>query len=394
MSVNLLINRIAVRVKFRYKILGRTAALLFSIATLFLVLSACKKAKDISPEPRGPVKAKVVKLDDPNIHIGGAAYVSRTSRKLYPKRFSEATLNAPEAIRMFSPVNALSTSGISIQFKTKSAFINLTFSPESGLDEKGAFKILKDGAEFKIITFNGPVSQPINIGLNDLPTDKEAVYEIILPSYTNLSLTKLEIEEGSDLVAYQPEQKKVYLSFGDSITHGRGQDGCTYLTYPFLLAQKLNMHLYNLGIGGARVSIPVAEMSKELPQADLITILIGYNDFYGASRTAAQFEQDYRNYLTEIRRNHPSAEIYCITLLYTKTQENTKTHLTSDDFRAIVKNIVNEYTTTDPGLHLIEGDKITSSANLQPGADTDPVHLTVNGASLLAEELHKTITAQ
>ena len=162
-------------------------------------------------------------------------FLSRTHViKLFYKRFSEEVLNAPAAIRRFDTNVALSTSGISIQFKTKSSFIHLTFSPETGLNEKGAFKILKDGTDFQTITFDGPVNQPIQIKLSALPTDKEYVYEIILPSYANLSLTKLEIDGDSDLVAYTPKPKRVYIGFGDSITHGRGQDGCTFLTYPYL----------------------------------------------------------------------------------------------------------------------------------------------------------------
>lgn len=361
---------------------------LFLIGMTFLPLQGCNKGEEIiSPKPKAKEETKNISLDNENIHVTGAAYIFRSPIKLFYKRFSEEVLNAPAAIRRFDTNVALSTSGISIQFKTKSPFIHLTFSPETGLNEKGAFKILKDGTDFQTITFDGPINQPIQIKLSALPTDKEYVYEIILPSYANLSLTKLEIDGDSDLVAYTPKPKRVYIGFGDSITHGRGQDGCTFLTYPYLLAQKLGMTLYNLGIGGARISIPVATMSKDLPQADLITILIGFNDFESANQTQVQFEANYRAYLTEIRANHPSAAIYCITLLHTTRTSNTTTGLTPEHFRNIVKEIVSEYQMTDNNLHLIEGDKITSAKHL-----TDRVHLNVEGASTLAEELYHIIS--
>lgn len=335
------------------------------------------------------VSARIIPLDNENIHVNGAAYVFRSPEKLFYKRFSDETLNAADDVRMFSVKTALSTSGVSIQFKTKSSFIYLTFKPEPGLNEKGSFKILKDGAELKTINFKGPVKDEINIRLDTLSSGKESVYEIILPSYSNLALTKLEIDDTSKLVSYQPAGKKIYISFGDSITHGRGQDGASYLTYPFLLAQKLNMSLYNLAVGGAKISIPAADMSKDLPQADVITVLIGYNDLNGASHSAERFERDYREYLSLIRKNQPGAKIFCISLLYTKKKENEKTHLTPDDFRGIIKRVVAEYQSADKNLYLIEGDKITSAANLQPGEDTDKVHLTVKGAGLLAESLYK-----
>ncbi len=336
--------------------------------------------------------AKTVPLNNKNIRVTGAAYIFRSPGKLFYKRFSDTTLNAPEDIRMFSPKIASSTSGVIIYFKTRSSKIHLTFSPEPGLDEKSAFEILRNGKAYKTFLFNKEdVKSDLHINLDSLPSNTEAVYEIVLPSYANFSLTNLDIDDNSKLINYNPPKKKIYISFGDSITHGRGQDGASYLTYPYLLSQKLNMDLYNLGIGGAKVSIPVAQMSKDLPKADIITILIGFNDLNSAGRSAEQYEKDYRKYLSTIRENQPKAKIFCISLLYTKKTENEKTHFTPDDFRNVVKKIVAEYQQTDKKLYFIQGDKITSPDNLQQGPKTDPVHLTVKGASLFADALYQQI---
>ncbi len=365
--------------------------ILFSMALIFPLASGCKTDKTVTPRPKVEAKEETgsISLNNSNIHVIGAKYVFRTPEKLSFKRFSEQTLNLPSDIRRFSTTYALATTGISIQFKTRSSSIHLTFSRESGMNDRGSFKVLKDGADLKTISFEGTVTAPIQIELNALPTDKEYVYEIILPCYTNVSLTKLELDGKSSITAYAPALKGgVYISFGDSITHGAGQGGATYLTYPFLLAQKLDMNLYNLAVSGAKISMPIAEMAKEMPQADVITIMIAYNDFSSGNRTAAQIDNDYRMHLTEIRNNQPSAEIYCITLLYTTNVLNTTTGLTPDEVRDIVKDIVTEYQTTDNKLHLIEGDKIiTSSTQL-----ADQVHLNVAGASKLADELFNIIT--
>lgn len=362
---------------------------LFSMIIGCSLLSGCSgdKLEDNLPIPETREETKEIKLDNANIHVIGAAYVSRTPEKLFGKRFSDDILRAPSADLRFSTNAASSTTGISIQFKTSSPSIHLTFSKEQGLNEKGTFKILRDGVDFKFFSFDGPVNRPIQIDLNSLSTDKEYIYEVILPSYTNFSLTKLLIGINSDLVAYKPTEKKVYISFGDSITHGRGQDGCSFLTYPFLLAQKLNMNLYNLAINGSMISKPIAEMTRELPSAELITVLIAYNDFSSGNRTVVQIENDYRAYLTEIRRSQPSAAIYCITLLYTKILLNAITGVKSEDVRNIVKNIVTEYQLMDNKLHLIEGDKIIDSSTYL----SDQVHLNVAGASKLANGLYDKI---
>jgi lysophospholipase L1-like esterase len=333
--------------------------------------------------------SKEIPLNNKNIHVAGAAYIFRSPGKLFYKRFSEKTLNAPDDIRMFKTITALTTSGISIQFKTKSSFIHLTFSPQPGRNEGGLFQVLKDGKEFKTIAFKAPGKNNVEIRLDSLSLENASVYEIILPTYTDLALTGLEIAGNSKLIAYQPAKRKVYLAFGDSITHGRGQRGASYLTYPFLLSQKLNMNFYNLAVGGSKVSIPIAEMAKDLPQADVITLLIGYNDMNGAGHSLERFEKDYRSFLSILRKNQPKAKIFCITLTYTKRKENPKTHLTPDDFRQVIEKVVAGFQASDKKLYLIKGDEITSAENLQPGEKTDAVHLTVKGAKLFADALYK-----
>ncbi|HZW71873.1 MAG TPA: SGNH/GDSL hydrolase family protein [Hanamia sp.] len=333
--------------------------------------------------------SKSIPLDNKNIHVIGAVYILRSPTKLFYKRFSEKILNMSDSVKMFNTYTAETTSGIIIEFKTNSSFTHFTFSPEPGGNEGGFFRVLKDGAELKTVSFRTPVTQNVQISLDSLSSEKEAVYQIILPSYSNLSLTNFEIDDNSNLVTYTPAKRKIYLGFGDSITHGRGQGGSSYFTYPFLLSQKLDMNLYNLAIGGSKVSIPIAEMSKDLPKADVITILIGYNDFNGASHTLERFEKDYREFLSIIRKNQPKAKIFCINLLYTKKKENQHTHLTPEDFRHVIEKVVTEYQASENKLFLIKGDQITSAENLQPGLKTDAVHLTVKGAQLFADALYK-----
>ena len=52
----------------------------------------------------------------------------------------------------------------------------------------------------------------------------------------------------------------------NSVLIALGQDGASYLTDPYILSQKLNMELYNLGIGGSRIALPIAKMALDLPK--------------------------------------------------------------------------------------------------------------------------------
>ncbi len=345
--------------------------------------------------------AKTIPLNSNNIHVSGAGYIFRSPAKLFckrfsdsllGKRFSDSLLGLPPEERMFPIETARSTSGIKIEFKTKSSKIRLTFTQEQGLHEKGYFGIMRDGIFYKAIPFNATaLYQTVEVVIDSLPVNKDCIYTVILPSYSNFSLTGLALDSNSKLSNYKPERKKIYIAFGDSITHGRGQEGASYLTYPYLLSQKLNMELYNLGIGGSRIALPIAKLASDLPKADVITILVGYNDFNGANKTVEQFEKEYRAFLSILRTKQPKSSIFCISLLYTKKTENAKTHATPAEFRASLEKLIGDFKKEDKKLFLIPGEKITSLKNLQPGEDTDPVHLTITGAKLFAEELYNVI---
>jgi lysophospholipase L1-like esterase len=341
--------------------------------------------------------AKTIPLDNKNIHVTGAAYIIRSPSKLFYKRFSDfilsktfsdSILSLPAEERMFPIENARSTNGIKIRFKTTSSKIHLTFTQEPGLKEKGYFGIMRDGVFYKAIPFNATaINQTVDIIIDSLPANKECIYEVILPGFSNFSLTRLELDDSSKLSTYRPVKKKVFIGFGDSITHGRGQDGASYLTY--FLSRKLKMELYNLGIGGSRIALPIAKMATDLPKAEVITILIGYNDFNGANKTVERFEKDYRQFLTALRTMQPQSKIFCISLLYTKKTENPKSHATPNDFRVSLEKLIADFQKDDKRLFFISEEKITSLKNLQPGEATDPVHLTIPGAKLFANELYQ-----
>ncbi|MEJ7766915.1 MAG: hypothetical protein WKF89_03835 [Chitinophagaceae bacterium] len=61
-------------------------------------------------------------------------------------------------------------------------------------------------------------------------------------------------------------------------------------------------------------------------------------------------------------------------------------------FRESLEKLIADFQKKDKKLFFVPGEKITSLENLRPGADTDPVHLTIPGAELFAEELYGVIT--
>lgn len=339
------------------------------------------------------LQAKTIPLNHPNIQVMGANYVYPSVEKLHYCRFSEVTLNAPLQNKMFNPENAKTNSGIKIRFKTASPFVNLTFMPQAGSNRGSEFAVLQNGELAGKFDFKGEASKKeMILKIINIYTEQETLFEVVLPSLSNVALTKLEIDDLQELGACTPERRPIYLALGNSITHGVGQGSASYLTYPYLLAENLGFDYYNLAVGGAKISQAIATQTAEMPQADIITILIGYNDLHFNNKTVAEYTSSYQAYLSEIRKNQPNARIFCISLTHTRSTGNEKTRVTPDDYRKALKTIVETFQSNgDDKLVFVAGDKITSEANLNLDNPEDRTHMSIKGAAMFADELNKII---
>lgn len=336
---------------------------------------------------------KAVPLNSSNIHVAGANYVYAEKNKLHFSRFSEDVLALPQKQAMFSAEKARTNSGIKIRFATTGNYINLEFTPGEGTNRGSEFAVLQNGKLWRKFKFSGELGKkPMVLNIKNAKSDRYTQFEVVLPSWSDVALTHMEIEKERELFSFKSKKKKTYLAIGNSITHGVGQGSASYLTYPYLLAEKLGAEYYNLAVGGAKVSQAIAEMTAELPEANFITILIGYNDMAGASMTVDQYVANYTAYLKEIRKNQPKATIYCISLAYTRFEKNEKTGATPDDFRNALKKLVEDFIANgDKKLVFVDGKSISSEANLREDNPKDIVHFGIEGAALFADELYKII---
>ncbi|MBI9062004.1 MAG: SGNH/GDSL hydrolase family protein [Marinilabiliaceae bacterium] len=339
-------------------------------------------------------EAKKVQLNNPNIHVKGANYVFPSADKLHYCRFSEATLTAPLAEKLFNSNKAITNSGIKIQFKTASRVVKLTFTPQDGDNRGSEFAVLQNGEMTGTYDFKGNAGKTdMLLEITNAHAGQATLFEVVLPSWANVAVTQMNIDAHSELKPITPQNKPIYLALGNSITHGVGQGSASYLTYPYLLAEKLGLDYYNLAVGGAKISQPIAAQTAEMPQADIITLLIGYNDLFFNDKTVEQYTSSYRDYLTEIRKNQPKATIFCISLTHTRSTYNPETGVVPDDYRLALKTLVEEFQSNcDHNLVFVAGDAITSEENLRQDKPADKVHMGIEGAALFADELASIIT--
>jgi lysophospholipase L1-like esterase len=329
-----------------------------------------------------------IPANDERIQVLGTKYITPTETGLQFQRHREDILNIPSKELGLNPEKARNTSGIVLAFETDSKNVTAHFKIISANYMGSAFGVFENGELIEELKLNAKATEAeLTFSSN---ASGNSLYEIALPSFANVEFQKLELDDSSTLK--NPALKnRVYVALGDSISHGVGQDGTTHKTWPYLLSRKLDTEVFNLAVGGGKISVPVANMLSDWEKIDLITILIGYNDLHFDGKTAAIYGQKYNALLDAIRTNHPETKIYCITPLYTKKPVSGKTGIEIQQFRDTLTELVKIRKATDKSLYLVEGDKITSEQNLRADTPKDPVHLGVEGASLFADELAKII---
>lgn len=343
--------------------------------SIFLLLLATPLAS--ADQPIAP--------DNKDIQILGTKYVTMTSNGLQFQRHSDALLKMPNKESGINPAKAANTSGIVIAFKTDSSKVSAKFRILSSSYMGSSFAIFENG---NLLTQLTPPKKEQEVALEfDSKSKATSLFEITLPSFSNVEFLGLDLDDGAQLDANPNLQNKTYVAIGDSISHGQGQKGATHTTWPFLLSRKLNMEVFNLAVGGGKVSVPIGAMLADWTQIDLITILCGYNDLHFDRKSPEDYAKRYNELLDAIRKNHPKTRIYCITPLFTKKDKSEKTGHTIEEFRKALAEVVRQRKTSDSNLHLIHGEHITSEKNLQEDRPQDPVHLGVEGASLFTEAL-------
>ena len=331
-----------------------------------------------------------IPADHPGIHIHGAKYIQKIDSVIHIERFPDSLLALSATRLQFNPVKAHVNTGVLISFKTSSPKIKANFRVAAGENRGSVFGIFQNGqfsGSVKFTKNDGPI---LSFEITPEFPGTETIYEITLPIWANAEFMGLELDAISDLVSdYVPVEKKIYVAYGNSITHGTGQSA-TFETYPFQVSRKFNWELFNVAVGGAKTSVAIADMLRDdFDRIDFMTILIGYNDYNFQGIDTTEYKNRYTAVLNSIREKHQSTEIFCITQTFTWQDSSKTSGIPIADFRTALTNLVkSRQAGGDRHLYLIRGEAITSAGNLK-----DRVHFTVEGAKLFADSLAHSIEA-
>ena len=315
-------------------------------------------------------------LTDEKIEVLGCLHVTRIEKKIAMLRFNKLNLDEPRVNYM---LNGQTQSGVIIRLTTNSQFLKLKFAETKGARWGTDYGVWADG-----VWVNEYASHNFTL---QKPAGKDFVTWEISPSLMNaVDLISIEIENNAELLKNTLPKQKQYYAIGNSITQGVGQGNAGYKSYPFLVGRKMGYETFNLGVGGSKVSWKVAT-ELENRQADLISVLWGYNDWYFVGETAASYRSAMLALINKIREYQPDAPLVCISLIGTENP-TPSSGVKIEEYRAVVAELVAERKAAgDTNIYLLDG----SSINVEL---MDKVHPSVKGAAELAiilEEFVKTI---
>ncbi|MCF6313062.1 MAG: SGNH/GDSL hydrolase family protein [Verrucomicrobiales bacterium] len=351
---------------------------------IFASLLACSTYSEASEN---------ISADDANIHYQGILFVTpQSDGSVSYQRFTDPVYQlSPARTKKGETVawkKAHTTPCVKMLFKTSSPVVKLTFKTPPDHEHRGAnFGIYQNGKWWKSLDFSNK-TRDMELVIQSQTPGEPTLYTIAFPSWSDPAFYGMDLENGHSLETFTPAKKKTYVAYGDSVSHGTGQKSASYLTWPYQLAEKLDYEIYSLAVGGASIRLPVIEMFDQFEKIDLITIYIGIND--SGRKSLEQFEKEYDQMLSIIRKNHPDTKIFCITLHAIpadKTSQHTGINLI--DFRKPVATVVTKRQAQgDKNLFLIDGQSLTT---LDDAMNPGNVHLSIDGAKHWAEKLYPQI---
>ena len=206
------------------------------------------------------------------------------------------------------------------------------------------------------------------------------VVTVYLPNNHPVQISAIGLDPGSVIEEPKPfEIKLPIVCYGSSVLQGTGADHPS-MTYPAILARKLNCDFVNLGFGGAGKAEPaVVELVNEI---DALCYIFDLGKSYGD-----QSNEPYARMLKAIRARHPHTPVVCITPIYSTREANEPDYVAkSEALRALMREVTaNQKSTGDNRIFVVEGLDLFNADDKD--LFKDPLHPNDEGNERIANRL-------
>lgn len=317
--------------------------------------------------------------DNGKIVIEGALFVKYEGDRTVLNRHSDG-LWEKEDVRI-APVKANTQSGVKLIFKTDSKTVKPIFTDREGAEHRAA-------TNFYGIYMNGEFIGDVGGAELELTsTGAPTEWEIVLPIMYGVDFGGIIIDDGAKMYKVKREKRPVYIAIGNSITHGAGQTKSgSQISYPYVLAETKGWNLYNLAVGGSQITPAIAEELGDI-EADVITVMWGFNDWNATKGDLNEISVRYGQLLAGLRKSQPAAKIYCIMPSTAKNEAGKNPGVPLGAVRVAERGIVDAMQKGgDKNIFIIEGNAISSVDDLNGN-----VHFTNQGARRFGNALAELI---
>lgn len=321
--------------------------------------------------------AKEIASDAKAISIEGVLHVDNVFGVARMDRIDGSRFSDPD-FRMAKDV-ANTQTGVRVTFRTNSPKTKIICKErEDGRKRETTyyFGVYCDGRFIGDIPGTDPVITAPRSGMHD--------YTVVFPIMYSVDFCGIRVGTYSSTRKARTSFKPVYVAIGDSITHGTGQvQHGSQISYPYIIAENHGWNLYNLAVGGSKITPKVACELEDI-KVDVITIMWGYNDWNQTKGDLQEISRRYHDLLENLTAVQPRAEIWCILPSTARNEVKPGYSGSLPDVREAERTVIEEFMKTRAGkhLHIIEGNAHSTGNDL-----VDGVHFSNEGAGRFAEAI-------
>jgi lysophospholipase L1-like esterase len=208
---------------------------------------------------------------------------------------------------------------------------------------------------------------------------------IYLPLYAKFIVKGIGIDSEAELSPPSFRLELPLVFYGSSIVQGNGASRPS-MTYPAIIARRMDADFINLGFGGN--GIAEKEVVDLINEIDACCYIF---DLGKSFRKSKQPYEDYLNMLKKLRDNHPDVPLICITPIYSiKEAESKEYRDISERLRNIMRDAGRQCIDSgDKNVIIVEGLEL-----IEPGDHElfqDNVHPNDSGYMLIANKLQPII---